>query len=195
MAFEFPTYRPGDLNLDWLYKKINELSGRLDGIVEEAVALANAYTDEQVQGFQSQVVALRQELSDTVTQLQTQYNQFTNVVNARLVFIEDRIDDLRAQLTADIQAVEANTDIKIQANNEYIFEHLEESLAQIKVINYFTGTKYTVQDMFDYLCLLHVENGITYTELGAREVTYTELAALNMTYTQLVQNGGSIIPT
>ena len=195
MAFEFPTYRPGDLNLDWLYKKINELSGRLDGIVEEAVALANAYTDEQVQAFQSEVDALRQEMDDTVAQLQTQYNQFTNVVNARLVFIEDRIDDLQAQLTADIQAVEANTDIKIQANNEYIFEHLEESLAQIKVINYFTGTKYTVQDMFDYLCLLHVENGISYTELAARQVTYTELAALNMTYTQLAQNGGSIIPT
>lgn len=195
MAFEFPTYRPGDLNLDWLYKKINELSGRLDGIVEEAVALANAYTDEQVQAFQSQVDVLRQEMEDTVAQLQTQYNQFTNVVNARLIFIEDRIDDLQAQLTADIQAVEANTDIKIQANNEYIFEHLEESLAQIKVINYFTGTKYTVQDMFDYLCLLHVENGISYIELAAREVTYTELAALNMSYTQLAQNGGSIIPT
>lgn len=194
MAFEFPTYRPGDLNLDWLYKKINELSGRLDGIVEEAVALANAYTDEQVQAFQTEVDALRQEMADTVTQLQTQYNQFTNIVNARLVFIEDRIDDLQAQLTADIQAVEANTDIKIQANNDYIFEHLEESLAQIKVINYFTGTKYTVQDMFDYLCLLHVENGISYTELAAREITYTELAALNMTYTQLAQNGGSIIP-
>jgi len=194
MAFEFPTYRPGDLNLDWLYKKINELSGRLDGIVEEAVALANAYTDEQVQGFQSQVNALRQEMADTVAQLQSQYNQFTNVVNARLVFIEDRINDLQAQLAADIQAVEANTDIKIQANNEYIFEHLEESLAQIKVINYFTGTKYTVQDMFDYLCLLHVENGISYTELAARQVTYTELAALNMSYTQLAQNGGSIIP-
>lgn len=195
MSFEFPTYRPGDLNIDWLYKKVNELSGRLDGIVEEAVALANAYTDEQVQVFQSQVDALRQEMADTVEQLQTQYNQFTSVVNARLVFIEDRIDDLQAQLTADIQAVEANTDIKIQANNEYIFEHLEESLAQIKVINYFTGTKYTVQDMFDYLCLLHVENGISYTELAAREITYTELAALNMSYTQLAQNGGSIIPT
>lgn len=195
MAFEFPTYRPGDLNIDWLYKKVNELSGRLDGIVEEAVALANAYTDEQVQAFQSQVDELRQEMTDTVAQLQTQYDQFTNVVNARLVFIEDRINDLQAQLTADIQAVEANTDIKIQANNDYIFEHLEESLAQIKVINYFTGTKYTVQDMFDYLCLLHVENGISYTELAARDVKYTELAALNMTYTQLAQNGGSIIPT
>lgn len=195
MAFEFPTYRPGDLNIDWLYHKVIELSGRLDGIVEEAVALANAYTDEQVQVFQSQVDELRQEMADTVAQLQTQYNQFTNVVNARLVFIEDRINDLQAQLTADIQAVEANTDIKIQANNDYIFEHLEESLAQIKVINYFTGTKYTVQDMFDYLCLLHVENGISYTEVAAREVTYTELAALNMTYTQLAQNGGAIIPT
>lgn len=195
MAFEFPTYRPGDLNLDWLYKKINELSGRLDGIVEEAVTIANNYTDERVAQFQSQVDVLRHELAQTVSDLQNQYTQFTNVVNARIVFIEDRVNDLQAQLAADIAAVEANTDIKIQANNEYIFEHLEESLAQIKVINYFTGTKYTVQDMFDYLCLLHVENGISYTELAEREITYTALAALNMTYTQLAQNGGSIIPS
>jgi len=194
MSYEYPDYKPGDFNLDWFYKRINELSNRLDGIVEEAVTIANNYTDERVAKFQSQVDALRQELAQTVLDLQNQYTQFTNVVNARLVFIEDRINDLQNQITADIAAVEANTDIKIQANNEYIFEHLEESLSQIKVINYFTGTKYTVQDMFDYLCLLHVENGITYTELAEREITYTELAALNMTYTQLAQNGGSIIP-
>ena len=194
MAYEYPDYKPGDFNLDWLYKRINELSSRLDGIVEEAVTIANNYTDEKVAEFESQVEALRQEMTQTVSDLQNQYTQFTNIVNARLVFIEDRVNDLQAQLEADIAAVEANTDIKIQANNEYIFEHLEESLAQIKVINYFTGTKYTVQDMFDYLCLLHVENGITYTELAERDITYTELAALNMSYTQLAQNGGSIIP-
>lgn len=195
MAYEYPDYKPGDFNLDFLYKRLNELSNRLDGIVEEAVTIANNYTDERVAEFQSQVDTLRQELAQTVLDLQNQYTQFTNVVNARITFIEDRVNDLQAQLEADITAVEANTDIKIQANNDYIFEHLEESLAQIKVINYFTGTKYTVQDMFDYLCLLHVDNGITYTELANRNITYTALAALNMTYTQLAQNGGSIIPT
>lgn len=194
MAYEYPDYKPGDFNLDFLYKRLNELSNRLDGIVEEAVTIANNYTDERVAQFQSQVDALRQELAQTVLDLQNQYTQFTNVVNARIVFIEDRVNDLQAQLEADIAAVEENTDIKIAANNEYIFEHLEESLAQIKVINYFTGTKYTVQDMFDYLCLLHVDNGISYTELANRNITYTALAALNMTYTQLAQNGGSIIP-
>ena len=61
------------------------------------------------------------------------------------------------------------------------------------MLNYFTGTRYSVQDMFDYLCLLHVENGITYDELAAAENTYTQLAAYNMTYTQLAMNGGSII--
>lgn len=195
MAYEYPDYKPGDFNLDWFYKRINELSNRLDGLVEEAVTIANNYTDERVAEFQSQVDVLRQELAQTVLDLQNQYMQFTNIVNARIVFIEDRVNDLQAQLEADIAAVEANTDIKIAANNDYIFEHLEESLAQIKVINYFTGTKYTVQDMFDYLCMLHIDNGISYTELANRNITYTALAALNMTYTQLAQNGGSIIPT
>ena len=133
-------------------------SGCLDGIVEEAVNQANQYTDAQIANFQSQVDELRSDLNETVEILNQQYANFEEIVNARIVFINDRVDDLQAQLQADIAAVEANTDIKIQANNDYIFEHLEESLAQIKVINYFTGTKYTVQDMFDYLCLLHVDS-------------------------------------
>lgn len=194
MAFEFPTYRPGDLNLDFLYHDLEDLKTRLDGIVEEAVKQANQYTDVQVATFQNQVDDLRSYVNETVEILNQQYANFEAIVNARIVFINDRVDDLQEQLAADIQQVNQNIDIKIQANNDYIFEHLEESLAQIKVINYFTGTKYTVQDMFDYLCLLHVDNGITYTELAARNITYTALATLNMTYTQLAQNGGSIIP-
>ena len=180
-------------NRDWLINKVKELESRLDGIVEEAVKLANEYTDQSVANFQSQVDALREDVNRAIVDLGEQYDAFTRMINARLVFIQDEIDDLSAALAADISAVYAWTERAIQQNNDYILSHLEESLSRITVLNYFTGTRYTVQDMFDYLCLLHVDNGITYTELATRNKTYTELAAYNMTYTQLAQNGGSII--
>lgn len=195
MAFnhEFPYYDPGRFNLDQLFHDVEELYKRLDGIVEEAVKLANEYTDEQIARFDAEVEELRQELNQTVVTLQEQYENFEAIVNARIVFIEDRMDDLEDALVASIAAVNERTDLAIEQNNEYIFEHLEKSLSRITVLNYFTGTRYNVQDMFDYLCLLHVENGITYDELAAAENTYTQLAAYNMTYTQLAMNGGSII--
>lgn len=180
-------------NRDWLINKVKELENRLDGIVEEAVKLANEYTDERVATFQSQVDDLRRDVNQAIIDLGNQYDAFTAQINARLVFIQDQINDLSDALAADISAVYAWTERAIQQNNDYILSHLEESLSRITVLNYFTGTRYTVQDMFDYLCLLHVENGITYTELATRNKTYTELAAYNMTYTQLAQNGGAII--
>ena len=180
-------------NRDWLINKVKELESRLDGIVEEAVKLANAYTDQRVADFQTQVDDLRRDVNQAIIDLGEQYDAFTAQINARLFFIQDEIDDLSDALAADISAVYAWTERAIQQNNDYILSHLEESLSRITVLNYFTGTRYTVQDMFDYLCLLHVDNGITYTELATRNKTYTELAAYNMTYTQLAQNGGSII--
>lgn len=194
MAFEHEwPYVGAPVNRDWLLNKVHELELRLDGIVEEAVKISKEYTDESVRNFQSQVDALRNDVEMAIRELGEQYDRFTAEVNARLIFIQDEINDLSDALAADIAAVNARTDLAIQQNNEYIFEHLEESLSRITVLNYFTGTRYTVQAMFDYLCMLHVVNGITYTELASRSKTYTELAAYNMTYTQLAQNGGSII--
>ena len=92
-----------------------------------------------------------------------------------------------------LYCINATIDVKIENNNEYILSHLEDELAKIKVINYFTGEKVTVQAMFNYLSELHLENPITYTELAAAEITYTDFAALNMTYTELAVKGNSFI--
>lgn len=194
MAFEHEwPYTGVQINRDWLLNKVHELELRLDGLVEEAVKLSKEYTDESVRNFQSQVDSLRNDVNAAIRELGEQYDTFTNLVNARLVFIQSEIDTLEDELTSDIQSVREYVDLSIQQNNDYIFDNLAESLSKITVLNYFTGTRYTVQDMFDYLCLLHVENGITYTELATRGKTYTELAAYNMTYTQMARNGGSII--
>lgn len=193
MNFEFPNSDYYKHDLRELIALVKELSERVENIGEGILEQAEAYTDEQLAGYQAQVDELREELAQTVQDLQTQYVGFTEIVNARIVFISSRVDRLEESLVASIEAVNARTDLAIEQNNEYLLEHMSEELANIKVLNYFTGTLYTVQDMFDYLCMLHVENGITYTELANRQKTYNELIAYNMTYTQLAQNGGAII--
>ena len=51
----------------------------------------------------------------------------------------------------------------------------------------------TVQDMFNYLASLHLQNAITYNGLRDKNLTYTELAAKSITYTELVKNGSTLL--
>ena len=82
----------------------------------------------------------------------------------------------------------------IERNNEYIFREIEDNLlANISVINYFTGERMTIQKMFDYLASLHLENAITYNGLREKNLTYAELIAKSISYTELVKNGGALL--
>lgn len=191
-GYEWP-YVGIEQDRDWLLNKVKELEQRIEGVIEEAVALANAYTDEQLANYQSQFDAFRLEINGIVDRLETDFDAFKDDVNAELVRMEGEIDRLEDQIEADIIAVNELTDRKIAQNNDLIYQRLIEGIDGIKVINFFTGEKVSIQDMFDYLAQLHVENGLTYTELAAKQKTYTELAAYNMTYTQLIENGNIII--
>ena len=63
----------------------------------------------------------------------------------------------------------------------------------IKVINYFTGEKVSIQQMFDYLAALHATSGIDIDTLVARAKTVNEIIAYSATVTDLVTNGNTII--
>ena len=100
---------------------------------------------------------------------------------------------MQDQLAADINAVNARTDLAIEQNNEYLLSHMEEYLSGIKVLNALTGIRVSIQDMFNFLCSLHASDSISYTNLAAANNTYTQLANYGMTYTQLAMNGSNII--
>lgn len=182
------------------YEVLCKLSEVVDGYSETIEKLDSTYEEivSYYQNIQQEIdEAIDAKFAEVDAKVNSLENQFVTLkegIDASLNFMDNKIDALRDDVNADIAAVNARTDLAIEQNNEYIFSHLEESLARITVLNYFTGTRYTVQDMFDYLAQLHIENGITYNELAAREITYDQLAALNMTYTQLAMNGGTIIP-
>lgn len=193
-----------ELNLDWILKKINEFQQNLDDLEERvtqaAIAAAREYVDEEIakvyQDFNvlsEQVGELTVLFNEKTAEIETQFDAFTTSVQEQIVLLNNRMNTFEQRVQDEITGINATIDIKIENNNEYILSHLEDELAKIKVINYFTGEKVTVQAMFNYLSELHLENPITYTELANAEITYTDFAALNMTYTELAVKGNSFI--
>ena len=188
--YEYPYTDPNRYNDDWLLNKMKELEGRLDGIVEETLALTKTYVDNRLETYQSQIDSIRREIADVSQKTDT---LSVHVANEALR-LESKI--LEAERQAESLFIIANnrTDLQIERNNEYIFREIEDNiLSNITVINYFTGERVTVQNMFDYLASLHLQNAITYNGLRDKNLTYTELIAKSITYTELVKNGGTLL--
>lgn len=184
--YEYPYTDPNRYNSDWLLHKMGELEGRLDGIVEETLKRTKDYVDERLVNVLEQITEVRKAIADV--------ENSTDVLSDKLITEVARLESLitAAEKNAENLFVIANnrTDLQIQRNNEYIFREIEDNiLANITVINYFTGERTSVQNMFDYLASLHLQNSISYNGLIDKNLTYTELAAKNITYTELVKNG------
>ena len=188
--YEYPYTDPNRYNADWLLNKMKELEGRLDGIVEETLKLTTEYVDDRLAGYQEQISEIRQEiktLSDRDEELSTEMIR-------QVVRLEGLISDAEREAESLFIIANNRTDLQIERNNEYIFREIEDNiLANITVINYFTGENVTVQAMFDYLASLHLENAITYNGLRDKNLTYTELIAKRITYTELVKNGATLL--
>ena len=188
--YEYPYTDPNRYNDDWLLNKMKELDSRLDGLVEETLALTKAYVDNRLKTYQSQINSIRQEIAE----LSQRTDELSVHVADEVLRLESKI--LEAERQAESLFIIANnrTDLQIERNNEYIFREIEDNiLSNITVINYFTGERVTVQNMFDYLASLHLQNAITYNGLRDKNLTYTELIAKSITYTELVKNGGTLL--
>lgn len=188
--YEYPYTDPNRYNADWLLNKMKDLEGRLNGILEEALKLTKEYVDDRLAGYQEQISEIRQEiktLSDRDEELSAEMVQ-------QVARLEGLISDAERKAESLFIITNNRTDLQIERNNEYIFREIEDNiLANITVINYFTGEHTTVQDMFDYLASLHLQNAITYDGLRDKNLTYTELIAKSITYTELVKNGATLL--
>lgn len=173
-----------------LYKKLEEIIAEVNEIDQEAI--------------QKALDDMRAEIAKFEAQIQKQYNALDEKYQKLYEELNNSIIDLADTTAASLEELDKKIynlgeslkdimDLKIEENNEYIFESIASEIIGIKVLNYFTGEKVTVQEMFDYLAQLHAADGITVTELITRQKTVDELIALKFTYTQLAQNGKNII--
>lgn len=178
-----------------------EMVSKLYKKLEEVVAEVNAIDQEAIQ---QALDDMRNEIAKFETQIQKQYNELDGKYQALYEELNNSILELADTTAASLEELDTKIynlgeslkdimDLKIEENNEYIFESIASEIIGIKVLNYFTGEKVTVQEMFDYLAQLHAMDGITVTELITRQKTVNELVALKFTYTQLAQNGKNII--
>lgn len=201
---KYPYVNDEIMNLDWVLSKIQELSKNMDElearVLAEALRVTKEYVDEEVASIRSdfndlsaEVAALRLYFDDKVEQLQDDYDDFAAAVRNELNIMTRRIEAFEDTIQQEIIGVNALTDLKIEANNEYILERVAEGIINVKVLDYFTGDYVTIQSMFDTLAQLHLENPIEYSELASSGLDYTAYAALNMTYTELAIKGKSFI--
>lgn len=181
-----------ELNLDWLLTKMKELDEKVDDLVQtaidEATENAKEYVDQEMQGVLAEFEALQtsfNNLSGDFTELSSEFTTLsTNVLN-NIQLLSDKID-------ADIIAVNNRTDQMIIDAINALYDNLSTELANIKVINYFTGNQMSIQDMFNYLAMLHLTDSIDYDTMAQRAKTYTYLAGLNLSYTNLAEHGNSL---
>lgn len=201
---KYPPQNGEMINLDWIISEVKRLNQNLDElesrVLEAALKATKEYVDEELATIREEFADLEEDMvemkayfDDKVATLQDDYDAFTNYVNIQISLLNNRINEFDQIIKNDIIGVNALTDLKIQQNNEYILNKVAEGLVNLKVINYFTGEVVTVQEMFNTLAELHLENPITFTELASASISYNDLAALNMTYTELAIKGKSFI--
>lgn len=189
-----------ELNLTWVIEKIQELNTNLDTlearVTEVAVQASKEYVDLRMLEIEADFASLSNEVANLrtyfdqkVDELEYNYNAFYNAVQQQIVLLTQRIDDFDQTIKNDIIGVNALTDLKIQQNNEYILDEVAKGVVNVKVINFFTGERVTVQDMFDYLCGLHATDTATVGEVVTANKTVQQMIDINHTVGDWVMYG------
>ena len=181
-----------EMNLDWVIAKLKDMEGRIEGlkeeIIAETIAASKEYIDDRLVLVISEFNLLKSEfnsLNNSFNSLNSEFIALNNSVASQILELDNKID-------AAVVGVNQRTDLLLQNMYNRIFEDLSASLAQIKVINYFTGEEVSVQDMFNYLAMLHLNDSIDYDTMAYRAKTYTQLANLNITFTNLAMHGNTL---
>lgn len=193
---DFPYTDFHELNLDWVLNKIKEFQERIDSFEDTVLKKANDYTDSEIlklsQKISEEFVNFTKEITDKISNIESNYEEFVNYVNNRITLMENELVKMNDYIQTILKQANEYTQQAIINNNAYIISETTKALSTVKVINYFTGERVSIQEMFDYLCQFHLENAINYAVMASREKTYTEFNNLSMTYTDLALNGGTL---
>ena len=186
-----------ELNLDWVIAKITEFDKKLDDYEDTVLAKAKEYTDSAIQESYSSLVTefneFKNEVTTLISDLDSRYDEFVDTVNNRMTITDANVAAISRKVDLVLEEANAYTNQAIINNNDYIIDQTTKALETVTVLNYFTGARTSIQDMFDYLAKFHLQNAISVDTLVARAKTVNDLISYNMTMTQLATNGATII--
>lgn len=196
--YEYPYVDSSKANADWIINEIKSLREEFEGYEEGVLAEAKAYTDEAIAerlaNVDRQFDAFKLEVDEKIANVNEDFRNFVTVVNARMTIAEANIRAIDGRVDNVLASANKYTQDSIAANNEYIIDQTTKAASGIRVLNYFTGERVSIQAMFDYLAQFHLSDAISVSDLVARAKTVNTLVALNMTMTDLATRGGQIIP-
>ena len=196
--------------------KLNEVIDFANSLTDEILKEAKEYTDARIaeafaevdrkiaelqelirvttESFELLVQQTVQTFNDLLNDLQLQYSRFTQYVEGRLTDQDRAIQTVNDRLDASVVALTNQIDLKIELNNEYLLEEVTEHLPeQMKVYNILEGGKVTLQEMFDYLCSLHITDGIDVNTLVSRALDCDRIVTINRTVRDCVMYGNTIL--
>ena len=186
-----------ELNLDWVITKITEFDKKLDDYEDTVLAKAKEYTDSAIQESYSSLVTefneFKNEVTTLISDLDSRYDEFVDTVNNRMTITDANVAAISRKVDLVLAEANAYTNQAIINNNDYIIDQTTKALETVTVLNYFTGARISIQDMFDYLAHFHLQNAISVDTLVLRAKTVNKLVAYNMTMTQLATDGATII--
>lgn len=190
MAFEqFPYTNFHDLNLDWILKEVDRVRKAVDTWSTEVLDAAKKYTDVNIA---AEAERANQSILELKQSTETAIRDFQNVVNGTLENFQQQLTAFDGELDSNLAAARGYTNAQIAQNNEFLMDEISKGLIDLKVLNLFTGTYVTVQEMFDYLSAFHLTGAISIAQVANAQRTVDTVVGYKASCTDIVKDGYKI---
>lgn len=193
---DYPYSDLTEVNLDYVLKQLKIFREELNNIETRVYNKVMEQVQPQIDDIRNEVNTLAANFENFKTEVRNEIRTFEDAVNAQIADLDRRFLQLINTVNALVNDAKLYSDIQ----NENLYNRIAEDITtgkivpgQAYVINYITGEKMTPQQMFDYLCMFHLTNPLTYTQAALKGKTYNEVIALNLTYTDIIVNGNVLI--
>lgn len=201
---QFPYTNFHELNLDWILNKVKEFQERLDGFHDTIVAECNAYTDSQLAGIRADFASLEADFAAFKVDVNNQFNdytkstdkklqQFEDLVDAKIILLEQDIRDARAELQTLLSQSIAYTDNSIKLLKVSLPDLITQNIKYGMVYNLLEGKYVTVQAMFDYLALFHAPGALTNAGIYARNNSNLEIFQYGKTCQEFIVDAKNFV--
>lgn len=176
----YPASANNVINLDYILKEIEAFKEELSTVEARALAVAKQYTDAAVAAalndftsrllefetlVNGQIDDIKRENQEFQTQIVVRLDNFEQTINLSIEDFKTYVNAKVAELEIRVNALYSYVDLQNAELETRLKAYIENQLIDLRVVNYFTGEKVTVQEMLNYLSQLHVTNGLTYRQL------------------------------